>query len=146
MTADRTTLSGRAFRSIGQHPTMERDVFVMARVREARLDQLPLEANESAEDYALRLLSHLLQSPTVFDLLGGMMLPEEVLDTDWTPKHAREMAAFLKGLTGDEDKEKVQRLLLAVLIPFLESGLASLTRTAASSSPPASGEVASTIH
>jgi hypothetical protein len=126
-----TTIGGRKFRSGGQS-TLERDLYVMGFIRAANLDDVPMLETETAEQYALRLMSHLAASSHVLDILGGLFIPEDVSDREWTAELGAETARFLKGLTEPADKAVVQTAILSVLIPFLESGLGSLVRTAAS--------------
>lgn len=114
---------------------MDRDVYVMGLVRAIGLDELPILTGESPQQYAVRLLSHLLQREEVFRLMGGLILPEELEDLAWSRAVGAETAAFLAGLTEPADKAAVTDILIGVLVPFLQSGLVSLTRSAASSSP-----------
>ena len=131
MTAGTVVIGGRRFRSGGQ-ATLERDLHVMGYLRSAGLDELPMLETETPEQYALRLLAHLSHRTEVLELLGGLLVPEGVGDREWTPRHGHETAVFLKGLTDPAEKKTVHGLICSVLIPFLESGLGSLVRTAAS--------------
>lgn len=127
-------LAGRKFRTIG-NSTLEHDVWVMGRLRQAGLDSLTLDAGEKPEDYAHRLLSQLLTSERALEIVGALIVPAELPSLKWTPRVARDTAVFLGRLADPRDKLEVQRLLLAVLVPFLESGLACLRRSPAASGP-----------
>lgn len=128
------TVAGRRFKPPGVL-TLRRDIFIMSRVRRAKLDSLPMNEGESAEAYAHRLLDYLMGYDEVMDLLGAMLVPENVDEKDWTPKLAAQIAETLGSLVDDEGKAAVRMVLISVLVPFLSSGLASLTITASSSGP-----------
>lgn len=117
-------LGGRAFRSIGES-TIQHDYTFMGMVREAGLDRPTLEPGETPQDFAARLLGEILSSGRAFDLLGVLLIPEGMEDTDWTPELGEETAAHLAHLTEPDDKAKVNGLVLSTLIDFFQTGLAS---------------------
>ena len=135
MTDDRIVkLGGRAYRAVAVS-TVERGVVIMGRVRTARRDARPMEPEkETAEPYALRVLEALLVSPGVLELVGALIIPQDVeRDELWTPQLAADTARFVGRLTSPQDKAVVKQLLLGLLIPFLESGLGNWTATLHSS-------------
>src|SRR5690348_15785244 len=131
---EQLTIGGRAFRAIAES-TLGHDIWLMQRVRAAQLYDFPMRAGETATDFAQRLLDHALASPAFFELVAGIILPADVADMDWKPAVAEDTAQFLAGLQGHEGKLQARNLVLTVLVPFLQSGLASLTVSAPSSLP-----------
>lgn len=109
----------------------------MRRVRSSGLDAVVLHDGEALEEYATRMLGVLLASTHVLELVGALIVPVDVPSERWTPRLARATAFFLGRLTDPQEKLEVQRLVLAVLIPFLQSGLACLRSSDPSSVPPA---------
>lgn len=128
------TIAGRRYKPPGVL-TLRRDIYIMSRVRRAKLDSLPMNEGESAEAYAHRLLDYLMGYDEVLDLLGSMLVPEETDEKDWSPELAKKIGGTLGALVDEEGKAAVRMILISVLVPFLSSGLASLTITASSSGP-----------
>jgi hypothetical protein len=130
-------LGGRRFRAV-DIMTVAHDAFFIARCRFAGLDAIPMIEGETAEQYAVRLLTTLMGSPTVLEIVGALVVPEALEDSAWTPQMASDTAAFVGSLTGDVDKAQVRFILLSVLVPFLQRGLGYLTVSRASSGAPES--------
>lgn len=130
---DKIVLGGRAFAPMAAH-TVKHDAWMMGHVRRAELDEVVVRAGESAEEFGRRFLGEVMASGKACLLLGGLMVPEEVGQAGWTPEVAEETARHVEGLTAAEDKAAVWSLVASMLIAFFESGLASLYRSAASSS------------
>lgn len=131
-------LGGRAYRAVAVS-TVERDVFVMGRVRTAGLDSISIENGESAEHYATRVLETLLSFAGVLELIGALIIPDELADDQWTPDVARETARLVGRITDEEQKGYVKQALLGLLVPFLESGLGCWTATSRSSESQSEG-------
>lgn len=128
-------LGGRRFRQAARF-TVLRDSFSLRQIHAAGLDAVAKEEAESAELYARRLLETMLVSENMLTLLGCFIQPEELDDLKWTPDVAAETGKWIGQLHDPDDRLEVQRLMLAVLIPFLQSGLASLTASRRSSNRP----------
>ena len=123
---ERLSLGGRTFHAVpaGRGPLVQ-DLELLRHLERAGLDRLALDPGETAPAYAERLLHTLIASPHVLALLGCLITPEGVAPEDWTPKTGQETADFLGRLSDEEDKAEVRRLLVSVLIPFLERASAS---------------------
>lgn len=134
MTQDPRTfqLGGRAYRAVAVS-TLERDVFVMGRARTAGLDSITKLAEETPEEYAVRVLEALLKLEGVLELVGALIIPAEMPDDQWTPSVAHDTARLVGRITNDEQKGHVKQALLGLLVPFLESGLGRWTATSPSS-------------
>lgn len=132
-------LGGRRFHEAARF-TVARDAFTMRQTRIAGLETVLKEPSESAELYARRLLEQMLTSENMLILLGCFIQPTELDDLDWTEDVARSTGKFIGQLHEPEDRVEVQRQCLSVLIPFLQSGLASLNASRPSSAPSAGGE------
>jgi len=125
-------LAGHAFAPL-LVSTIEHDFWLMARIRAARLDALTKAEDESAEEFVSRILHEVIDSGRAFELLGGMLIPENVPAEQWTPELAAETAAFIRTLTDPADKARLQSQLISLLIGFFENGLTSLTTSPKSS-------------
>lgn len=119
------TIGGRQFRAAAVM-TLEHDWFVMGRLRAAGLDTIVKIESESTEDYAHRMLTALESSPQVAEIVAAGLMPVDLVDEQWSPGIAAEIALVVRGVTDPEEKLTVRRILLEWLIPFLQSGLARL--------------------
>jgi len=118
------TLGGHTFEVIGES-TVEHDLRFMGLVRLAGLDLPSMKEGETPAEFALRLLGEILASGHALSMLGCLLVPEGTASEDWTPDLERETAGFLGRLVQAEDKEKVNRLVISLLVDFFESGLGS---------------------
>ncbi len=119
-------LSGRRFRAI-QTSTIEHDVWMMARSAQAGIQRVAMHDDETPEAFAARLTGEFARSGQMLHLLAGVLVPEEIADTDWTPAIAAETAAFLGGITDPSDKAVVLGQVASLVAGFFESGLMSCT-------------------
>lgn len=131
-------IGGQTWRAV-KRSTIEHDFWLMKHIREAGLDGVRMRKDEKPEDFAVRLLHEVIDSGKAFTLLGGFLLPDGVPDEQWSPQQAERTAAFMRGLSGDEDKTTVRSAIISLLTGFFEAGLASSDNSAtASVSQPAS--------
>lgn len=117
-------LGGREYRVI-KTSTVEHDVWMMARVVDAGIRQVTMEPGESPEAFATRLTGELARSGQVLALLGGVMIPSELQDLQWTPEVAKATAAALGQLTDPDDKQAVLSQIASLVAGFFEAGLIS---------------------
>ncbi len=133
---EKHVLGGRTFLSVSES-TVEHDLYFHALVGRAGL-RFEKGDEESPEDFAARILDELVQSGQTLDLLGCLLVPEDVGVDGWTPEEARKTSAFIGQLRGEADKARVRSLVLSLLIGFFGCGLASVwTSPRSSSSRPA---------
>lgn len=119
-------LGGQKYRAI-LVSTMEHDFYLMRQLRIAGLSDPTPRADETVEAYGVRLLYALVDHGAPFELLGALVIPEDVPDETWAPEMAQRTARILAGLTGEKDKAEVQRLLVTLLMDFFREGLRYLT-------------------
>jgi hypothetical protein len=129
--AERHLLGGRTFIPITES-TVEHDLYFHGLAGQAGL-RFEKHEHESAGDFAERLLEETIQSGKALELLGCLVVPEETGLEGWSPEEARETAAFIGKLTGEEDKALVRALILSLLMDFFRCGLASIWTSAKSS-------------
>lgn len=125
---------GQKFRMI-QKSTLENDYFIMQQLRRAGLENCTPNKDESAEDFGMRLLYSIVEDGVPFELLGGLLIPENVPDIEWTPGHARATADILRVVTDPEDKQQVQSILISLLTDFFAKGLPFLNPSQTVSQP-----------
>ena len=121
---EKHVLGGRTFLSVTES-TIEHDLYFHALAGRAGL-RFEKGDEESPEDFAARILDELVQSGQTLELLGCLLVPEEVGVEGWTPDEARRTAAFIGQLRGEADKARVRSLVLSLLIGFFGCGLASV--------------------
>ena len=132
-------LGGRAFLPIGES-TVEQDFRFLSLIKRARIDEVVMQPDESAEAFARRLLEVTIESGVILDLLGCLLVPEDIAPGDrdpgeaWTPEIGRQTARFLGRLKDPKDKAEVRSLVLSLLVSFFESGIVSLWTSTTSSS------------
>ena len=122
---EKHVLGGRTFLSVTES-TVEHDLYFHALAGRAGL-RFEKGDEESHEDFAARILDEFVQSGQTLELLGCLLVPEEVGVEGWTPDEARRTAAFIGQLRGEADKARVRSLVLSLLIGFFGCGLASIS-------------------
>jgi hypothetical protein len=125
-------LGGRPFVALTE-TTVEHDLYFHGLAGRAGLRFEKWE-EESAEEFAGRILEEVIQSGQTLDLLGCLLVPKEIGVEGWSPEEGRKTAAFIGQLRGDEDKARVRALILSLLIGFFGCGLASIRTSPRSSS------------
>lgn len=130
----RHELGGRVYVPIGES-TVEHDLALREAVCRAGLDHLELAEAEAPEEYARRLLRHVVAGGQVLPLIGLLLIPEGLPSEQWTPEIAAETISWIKGLPAREALPLIDSMVVGLLIGFFESGLASLRCIATSSSP-----------
>ena len=121
------TLGGREFVPV-LTSTIEHDYWLMTKIRATGLNEIAKGADETPEEFMLRLLHEVIDSGVAFELLGGLLLPmPSAAPESWTPELAIETAEFIKHLTAPADKATVQAQMISLLVGFFENGLSSLT-------------------
>jgi len=129
--AEKHILGGRTFLPL-RESTVEQDFRFLALVGRARIDEVVMQPGERPEAFARRLLEVTIESGVILDLLGCLLVPEELAPQDrnpgevWTPEVGQETARFLGQLRDPKDKAEVRSLVLSLLVSFFESGIVSL--------------------
>ena len=136
--AEKHVLGGRAFLTVAES-TVEQDFRFLALIKRARIDEVLMEPGESPEAFARRLLEVTIESGVILDLLGCLLVPEDIASRDrdpgeaWTRQMGEETARFLGQLRDPRDKAEVRGLVLSLLVSFFESGIVSLWTSTTSS-------------
>lgn len=133
----RIELGGRTFVPVGTF-TVRHHYETMALLARAGLATPARAGEEELADYGRRILMQLVEAGVALDLVSHLVVPEGV---DWTPDVARATAGFVGNLTSEEDKQRVDDLLVAALVPFFEAIGTSGTSTSTSSDPRAARAV-----
>lgn len=122
--AELLALGGQLWRPI-QRPTMAYIIWFDRQVIEAGLDSLRQEEGESNEKFAARIWRQLVLTDKVFTFLGGMLLPAELPDSDWTQALADRQAAFFARLSEPEEQRALRHRLIGLVLYFFVCGLGS---------------------
>jgi hypothetical protein len=129
----RYILGGRPFLSISDS-TIEHDLYFHGLAGRAGL-RFEMGQGETAGEFGERILDATIQSGTMLELLGCLIVPEEVGPDGWTPAEAQQTAAFISQLRGADDKAAIRSLVLSLLTDFFQCGLASIWTSPRSSRP-----------
>lgn len=124
------TIDGMNYHPI-KTTTLQNDYFVMAQLNKSGIANITPNPGESSQDYAMRLVAALVANGVPLLLLGGLILPEGIPDKDWTPEQAETTAALLGQVTAQQDKDRVQALIISVVSDFFRQGLRYLNASPA---------------
>lgn len=133
---ERLTIGGAVWRVV-KNSTLEHDFCALRAARAVGVDSEGLLPGETAEGFAERVLYAVIDSGKIFDLLGCMLLPDQVPDEQWTPVEAERTATFLRALRDPQDKADVRVLVSSLLLGFFAEGLRSSTVSPSASKAPA---------
>jgi hypothetical protein len=131
MTSEKIILGGRVFVPVTES-TVEHDLHFQGLVGRAGL-RLDIGDGESTEEFADRILEESIKSGKTLDLLGCLVVPDDVGVEGWTPEEAQTTAAFIGQLRGEKDKARVRGLILSLFLNFFRCGLASIWTSESSS-------------
>ena len=129
--SEKHTIGGRTFLPL-RESTVEQDFRFLSLIKRARIDEVVMEPGESPEAFARRLLEVTIESGVILDLLGCLLVPEDLAPRDrdsgeaWTRQMGEETARFLGQLRDPRDKAEVRSLVLSLLVSFFEGGIVSL--------------------
>jgi hypothetical protein len=126
-------LGGKSYRAI-EVSTVEHDFTVMQLLVECGLDKVSKTDEESADDFAIRILRMVMASGKSFNLLGAFLIPAETPDLEWTPELGLTTRQFVSKIADPAEKLLVRNALVTMLLSFSEAGLFSWTDSRESSS------------
>lgn len=115
-------IDGAPYRMI-ERTTIANDFYVMKHLRAAGVADCTPKQGETAEEFAVRLLYAVIESGVPFELLAGLLLPDEIPDSKWTQEQAAQTAALIRMATAPEDKASIQRVIIEMLTGFFQEGL-----------------------
>lgn len=137
MAAPRHTFNGRTFREL-KKSTIEHDLWVGGHVNATGLNTVERLPGEEAGDFGVRVTNAVLYSGRALLLLGGLLIPDEREDLDWTPELGAETAKHLAGISDEQEKTKVHVLLGKLVLGFFVDGVLSAAISRNSSASPMS--------
>ncbi|HXE90742.1 MAG TPA: hypothetical protein VNK82_07240 [Terriglobales bacterium] len=132
-------IGGRRWRTL-ERSTLRHDGYMTAKIAAAGLDRISRQGDESPEEFAQRLLQKILLSGAWFDLLGGLVLPDELADDQWSEKVAAETAGFLAQVTDAADKQAVREAFRPLLVGFFAAGMGYSARSRTASTAAEAGQ------
>ena len=115
-------IDGRNYRVI-ERTTIANDFYVMKHMRESGLSDCTPKSGESPENFGMRLLYSVVESGISFELLGGLLLPEEIPDEMWSPAQSKSTGVILSKATAPEDKAQIQKVIIELVSHFFVAGL-----------------------
>jgi hypothetical protein len=126
------TIGGRQFKAVTQS-TLRHDYLTQAQILKAGLHRLEMLAEETADEFALRVMRKAALDGEIFLLLGHLLMPVEREGKEWTPQMAEQTAEFLGNVTEPKDKAVLKAQIGSVLSSFFANGLSSLSVSLSSS-------------
>lgn len=139
-------LAGRAFVPVGVS-TVEHDIEFVRLLKSAGIDRPSAEPSETNEAFGWRIMQSIIEAGALLPLLGCLIIPSTAAPekpgilrawaehlgilrpaaraTGWTPEVQRDTVEWLKALDEPDDKDKVYRLVVELLFPFVRDALAS---------------------
>lgn len=130
------TIGGRSWRAVKQ-TTFEHDIALSTIVRRSGIT-MP-DASVTAEEFEARAFFRLMETGEIFNLLGAVAIPAKLADLDWTEKIGAESAQFFRTINDQQEKEKLQAVLVTLVLNFFAPVLVSLRRLQSVSSQVAPG-------
>jgi hypothetical protein len=125
-------LGGRRFVPLTES-TLAHDTWYKGLVFRNGMHTMVRGSDESESDYGLRLLAALHQNGYMWELLGGLLLPEGTSHQHWTPEVSAEITDFIGHLDDPAEKERAYPLARELWWGFFARG-----RNSSRSSPPSS--------
>lgn len=122
--------------------TVEQDWWLMQRIRKAGLDQIAVgdgDPDSIAESISHAAADKLAASGLALEILGGLLLPEGMDPSQWTPALAADTTAHLGRQTGADARQAVRAVASWAIVSFFANGLTSFL-TSRPSSKVASGQ------
>ena len=105
--------------------------YYMVRLSE-KLDVNP-KKDEGGTAFAHRLFGEAMSKGVAFQIIGGLVMPADVIDDLWTEAIANETAAFMRTRTDHDDKLVISAMLASLLIGFFVNALVSSASSETSS-------------
>lgn len=140
-------IEGRTFRALTT-TTFEQDLFIMRRMKEARIPALIDEATkhpERLDEITSDIILVAYESGVLFELMGGIYLED---GKKWSVKGSLANAEFFMNITDQEEKQKLTEPITAVIVGFFMNARGSSTillSSSASSEKPESVATSSTF-
>lgn len=120
--ADVIKIGGVEWRPL-ENSTMEHDGFMNRHLALAGLPDGGPGKGEAQADYAQRLMVKVAISESLFDILGGLLIPHPMADSEWTPEMAKKTADFMRKVSRPEDKNAIYNCIFSLVSGFFHAGL-----------------------
>jgi hypothetical protein len=118
-------LGGREFDVISSS-TIEWDVTLLNLVQGCGLADVTMHIGEDAEGLAHRVFRSLMSSPSVFEILGCVLIPAGTNPIEWRPEMMRAQAEFIRHLSSAEDKAAINSHIRNIVAGFFLQGIVSV--------------------
>lgn len=112
------TISGRDFRFVENDIESAHYHLATAYLWPSRIEQVLRHADESDESYAQRIYSRLYENSDFYTLVGCLILPATVPESEWSPLVAFDTGRFLREMSDAESKSAFPRQVVDAVISF----------------------------
>ena len=130
------TLGGRRYRRL-LTSTARHDDWMIARMYRAGISELVIGEEERPTEFVTRIIGSLMMVDVTFELLGGLVVPVDMEDLDWTPALALQTGERFAALTDPQDKQVRIAMLADLIVDFYAGGAVSFYVSTGSSTPAA---------
>jgi hypothetical protein len=111
-------ISGRDFRFVGDDIESSHYHWVIAYLWPCKVEQVVRHACENDDAYALRIYTRIAQHPEFFKMLGGLIVPAELLEVEWSPWVAIDTGKFLSEISDIRERVAFTRQAVDAVISF----------------------------
>lgn len=112
--------------------TLEHDLHYMQLYAKAGLREVEQESGETPEAFSTRVLGRLFAAGVVLEMLGTLLIPEDMDSEKWTPAIAQDTARKLGAMRDPEVKKQIEGFIAHLVLDFFERGLVSFWKSSPS--------------
>jgi hypothetical protein len=111
-------ISGREFRFVGNDIESSHYHWVMAYLWPCKVEQVVRHTGEDDDAYSLRIYTRIAQHPEFFKMMGGLIVPAELSEVEWSPWVAIDTGKFLSEISEIRDRVAFTRQAVDAVISF----------------------------
>jgi hypothetical protein len=111
-------ISGREFRFVENDIESAHHHLAMAYLRPCRIEQVVRNVGEDDESYAQRIYARLHENPHFYELMGCLILPSKLQESEWSPQIGVETGKFIRELSDVSSKTTFRRQAVDAVINF----------------------------
>lgn len=124
------TLGGVFYRVVEfQRRTVAMDHYLTRLMRSTGVDKVIPMDGETNDIYIVRLQTCLVDSQKLPEILGGMLMPIDLEDSEWDGQIAKATTVQIRKCSAPEDRELVLSLGFDLVMRFFVEGVALLNRS-----------------
>jgi hypothetical protein len=111
-------ISGRDFRFVGDDIESSHYYWATAYLWPCKVEQVVRNAGEDDDAYALRIYTRIAENPEFYKMMGGLIVPAELSESEWSPWVAIDTGKFLSEISEIRDRVAFTRQAVDAVISF----------------------------